>query len=240
MRERAVGLRLRAGWRFACFLSCRVALSLALVRYCLACGSGFHFPGSPCFPCLSSGLVRLRRAPSSLRFPRVLPVPCVSCCVLAFCSRLIRRVLSARRSCSVARPRLDNSVRGACRPIGAVPCFAPSASVCRLSSSLRLVLSARLGLCSRSAVPRSALSRRPSPRSSICSLRPSRYRSGSVSVLPRSAPRPALLVGWRGGLEFRSSLSLVPRWLVVSLRAPSSLLVFPSRYRAWRCDCRWM
>ena len=36
MCEREDDLRLRAGWRFACFLSCRVALSLALVRFRLA------------------------------------------------------------------------------------------------------------------------------------------------------------------------------------------------------------
>lgn len=45
MCERTGGLRLRAGRRFACVCSLFVSLSrLALVRYCLACGSGFHSP----------------------------------------------------------------------------------------------------------------------------------------------------------------------------------------------------
>ena len=57
---------------------------------------GFSLLDLPCFLGLSSGLVRLRRDPSL--FCPVFPVPCVSYCVLAFRSCLIRRVRSARRS----------------------------------------------------------------------------------------------------------------------------------------------
>lgn len=118
MCERTDGLRLRAGWRFACFSSCRVALSLALDRYCLACGSGF--PLVPRFSLLTgSGLGGRHRAPSSFR--PVFPVPCVSYCVLAFRPCLIRRVRSDRRPCfsvlalAIAwRCRVILSVRSAC------------------------------------------------------------------------------------------------------------------------------
>ena len=115
---------------------------LALVRFRLACcsglslGSRFSLACLVGFRCLSSGPVPSRP---------VFPVPCVSYDVLAFRPRLIRRVRSARRPLP-ARPLLGDSV-GSCHPIGAVPCFAPSVSVFRLSSLLRLVLSARFVSC---------------------------------------------------------------------------------------------
>lgn len=50
----AVGLRLRAGYRFACFPSCRAALSLSLVRYCRSVR-----PAMRC--CLACSILRLKR-----------------------------------------------------------------------------------------------------------------------------------------------------------------------------------
>lgn len=113
----------------------RVALSLGARSLLSRLRFGFSFPGSLCFLGLPSGLVRLRRAPSSLR-PRVLLSRAFSTTSLLSASCLIRRVRSARCSCLVARPYLDDSVAVPCHPICVVSCFAPSASAFCVSSSL--------------------------------------------------------------------------------------------------------
>ena len=81
MRGRDGGLRLRARRRFACFSLCRAALSLGARSLSSCLRFWFSFPGSPCFPCLPSGLVCLRRGPSSLRpcvpLSRAFPTACL-------------------------------------------------------------------------------------------------------------------------------------------------------------------
>ena len=149
MCERVIDLRLRAGRRFACFLSCRAALLLSLVRFRLACCSGLplvsRFSSLP-----GSGLVRLRRVPS------------VSPCAFSSRAFLASLLLSApshlsgsvgSSSFACPSPLLGDSVAVSCHPIGVPPCFAPSASAFRRSLSARLVSSSR-----------SSLSRRPPPR----------------------------------------------------------------------------
>lgn len=155
------------------------AFVLPVARVFLSCLVFSCLPGRVLFAC--------RRVPSSLR--PVFPVPCVSCFVLVSRPRLICLVRSARRSLP-ACPRLGDSVAVPCHPVGAVACFAPSASAFRLSSPLRLVLSARLVSCPRLAVPR--LGRR-----SACfdHLGPMRFSCRSCS---RSVLLPALLVVGRG------------------------------------------
>lgn len=103
MSERMIGLRLRAGERFACFLSCRVAPSLVLVRYCLACGSGFPLVSR--FSCLP-GRVLSACVGARPRFSPCSPSRAFSTACFAFRPRLIRRVRSARRPCLLALPRL--------------------------------------------------------------------------------------------------------------------------------------
>lgn len=172
MCERVIDLRVRAGRRFACFLSCRVALSLTLVRFRLACGSGFHSPArfaSPVCRRVSFACLGAR----SLYPPPCSPVPCVSCFVLTFRSCLIRRVRSACRSL-LSRSLIGDSMAVPCHPIGAVPCFASSASAFSL-----LVVPASRPLCSARLVFHSVVSCRPlapvvallaSPISVSCSL----------------------------------------------------------------------
>lgn len=185
--ERTIDLRLRAGRRFACFLSFRVALSLALVRYCLACGSGFHhwlsllpLPVIGSRSLASCPVPRPRFAPCSLS--RAFPVS------FLLSPHLIRRVRSPLRPL-LACPLLGNSVAMSRHLINAVLCFASSASAFRFSSPLRLVLSARFVSC---LVPPCLVV--PSPRASPCLLRPSRYavpsrRSWWSSLAIRFSPR---------------------------------------------------
>lgn len=207
--ERVIDLRLRAGWWFACVCLSFVSLTPpALVRFRLACGSGFH-PVSH-FPLLAwSGLVRLRLAPSSL-LP-VFPVPCVSCFVLVSHPRLIRRVRSARRPYLPTCPRLGDSVAVPCHPIGEVPCFSPPALAFRLlpGSASRL-----LSLLVSSRSPSRLISPSPAPVVGLLAAPISvsfRSRGGHRAVLPRSALRPALLVGGRGGWAWRVLSSRVAR-----------------------------
>lgn len=230
MCERVIDLRLRAGRRFACFLSCRAALLLSLVRFRLACCSGLplvsRFSSLP-----GSGLVRLRRVPS------------VSPCAFSSRAFLASLLLSApshlsgsvgSSSFACPSPLLGDSVAVSCHPIGVPPCFAPSASAFRRSLSARLVSSSR-----------SSLSRRPPPpppRLSVCLLRQSRSRGVSCRSRPygprtvslRFAHHPALLVVGRGGLLCRSSWSL---FLGANRLAPCPRLpcLLSPRYRAgWR------
>ena len=220
--ERAVcGCGRDGGLLASVLCSCR---SLACARSLSSCLMfGFSSRASFFFLLIGSGLGGRRRAPFSLRSP---------------CST--SRAFPASSLLSV--PRLICRVRFDCRP-------------------LRLVLSALLVSCPRFVVPRFVPPRRSSPRSSVCLLRLSRSRGGLalVSVLFRSALRPALLVVGRGGLlcrgslssraarclKFRSSWSLVLRWLVVSPRVRPCLPCLPpvSARAGWlsggvpRCPC---
>ena len=195
MCERAGGLRLRAGCRFACFyrfVSLSRLRSFAIVspaiRVFLSCLVFFLLTGS--------GLGGRRRAPSSFR--PVFPVPCVSYCVLA------------------SRPVLS---------VGFGLIVAPAS---------RPLYSARIPSCL------------PPSRSLVCLLRPSRFHGDLVAVLPRSALLPVLLVVGRGGLECRSSWSLVPRRLVRLAPRLVAIACFPASVSCvalrlsmdvWRVSC---
>ena len=209
--ERAVcGCGRDGGLLASVLCSCR---SLACARSLSSCLMfGFSSRASFFFLLIGSGLGGRRRAPFSLRSP---------------CSP--SRAFPASSLLSV--PRLICRVRFDCRP-------------------LRLVLSALLVSCPRFVVPRFVPPRRSSPRSSVCLLRLSRSRGGLalVAILFRSALRPALLVVGRGGLlcrgslssraarclKFRSSWSLVLRWLVVSPRVRPCLPCLPPPSRLVR------
>lgn len=124
-----IGLWLRAGRRFACFLSCRVALSLGARSLSSCLRFGFSSIGSPCF---SACLVGSRLSPpgpvlysSPCSLSRAFPTAC-----LLSAPRLIRRVRLCRRPLSDC-PRLVDSVAVPCHPIDAVPCFSPSVSAFR-------------------------------------------------------------------------------------------------------------
>lgn len=147
MCERAVDLRLRAGCRFACFSSCRVALSLALVRYCLACGSGFHSPARLVFPICLVGSRSPASSPVLSLFP-VFPVQCVSYCVLAS-----RPVLSVGFGLIVA-PCVSSSLLGS-YPVSPFPAPIVGLLVSPISVSWR----PRGGLASFRPSPRLACRR---------------------------------------------------------------------------------
>ena len=191
MCERVIGLRLRAGRRFACFLSCRVAHS-AYARSLSSCLLlGFSSRAS-FFPDFRVG----SRSPVSgpVRFALCFLVPCVPCFVLAFAPHPVSSVWLGRLivSCLPVCPRLGDSV-GPCHSIGAVACFSPSVSAFRLLP-LRFVLWV-LGSPPCPVSPcLSALRHASLP----CLLRSSRPSCGSRAVLPRFAFLPALLVVGRG------------------------------------------
>ena len=200
----------RTGDRFAAaggtavlLASCRIVPLSHCVRSlssCLLFGSSSRVSSLPayrvgsCSPVVGS---RPLFAPCPL-------APCVSCFVLVSRPRLICLVRSARRSLPVC-PRLGDSVAVPCHPIGAVACFAPSASAFRFSSPLRLVLSP-LGsyrvpsrcapLCRASPFPA------PPRRHSCFAL--SRYRA-VVSVLSPCCPRGGLAL-----VRFSCRSCLVP------------------------------
>lgn len=212
MCGRVISLRLRAGWRFACFyrvVSLSRLRSFAIVSpavrvFISRLALLTRFAVGSCFACVE---------PRSLFVPRV-PRPVRFLLRACFPPRLIRRVRFNRRP-------------------------------------LRLVLSALLVSCPRFAVPRSVPPRRSSPRLSVYLLRPSLFRGGLVAILPRFAHLPALLVVERGDgcggygllcrgflssraarcLEFRFSVSLVHRGLIVSphVRPLPAVLAYLSR-----------
>ena len=168
--------------------------------------------------CLLGRVSVVAAGPRPLFVP-VLPVPCVSYCVLAFRPpRLIRRVRLCRRPLSDC-PRLVDSVAVPCHPIDAVPCFSPSVSAFRFFP--RFFPLASHPLCapcvspsllgsSPFPVPPCLVVSRPDCRSACFALPRSRVGLAIVRSscgLPRSALRPALLVGGRGGLLCRGFLS---------------------------------
>lgn len=182
---------------------------LALVRFRLACGSGFHFPARLASPVCRRVLFVCVGARHL--FAHVFPCPVRFLRRACFPPCLISRVRSARRSLP-ACPRLDDSVwvgwsshwcGSLLRPVGVglPPLVAPASRIpSRRASSFPAPI---VGLLA-------------SPISVSC---------GFPCGLPRFALLPVLLVVGRGGLlcrcslssraarclEFRFSVSLVPR-----------------------------
>ena len=147
---RTGGRSAAAGGMAVCLLlSCRVALSLTLVRYCLACGSGFHSPArfasSVCrrvlFACVGPRSLFVPRVSRPVRFLRraCFPPP----------PHLIRRVRLARRLSSPLRLVLSPLVSSRASFRLASPSLAPNVGL--LASSI----SVSCGLVS--VLPRSVL-----------------------------------------------------------------------------------
>ena len=138
-----IGLWLRAGRRFACFLSCRVALSLGARSLSSCLRFGFSSIGSPCF---SACLVGSRLSPPG---PVLYSSPCsLSRAFPTACLLSAPPVSSVGFGCVVALcptvPAL--SIAWRCRVIPSMRCLA-SPRRCRLfvsfpvSFPLRLILS---------------------------------------------------------------------------------------------------
>ena len=176
----------RAGWRFAAAGETAICLLLIMSCRSLAWRSfAFVLPAVLVFisrlallPLFAVGSCLSASGPV-ISSPMCSPVPCVSYGVLAF--RPVSSVGFGRLVVPCPPVLVLTIACGwAGRPIGAVPCFAPSASVCRLSSPLRLV--------SRPAVPR-----RSPPRSSVCLLLPFRSRAAFRAVCRVSPFSPSYL-----------------------------------------------